>query len=148
MRELSDEEKEFIKSTIKENDIVEKNNEKKKRTKNRKKTIFKNIYFWIGIIYILALLLCGLVMLSMIRLQIFFGSDVMQEMAKQQITPDIKNKMNSAGMSWIPQAINLYKHQGMIIAGILTAATLLSLIIYIINLLVSNRKTKKECTNE
>lgn len=143
MSKLNDAEKEFIELSLGGREGVELQESetslsivRKDSSNNKKPRSRRKLSYLITAVFALPFILTGIFMGALIRVQSFVGGrETLDWLAKQQVTPEMKDIVTEVGFDWLPAFLDVYNNRGIIVALVFTICFLAvaALILYDVN---------------
>lgn len=127
--ELSDEERAFLEEQLAGRDDVNLHEdddgkvlvEKVRPVKERRRSIFGSMYFWIGVVLTIPVIIVGFMAFIIGRISLMFGgTQVLDAIAKEGMTETAQQTLNDVGLTWFPQFLELYEMRWLLGAGVFT----------------------------
>lgn len=147
-RNLSEEERAFIESTLSSRDDVEFYDtddgdvvfDTIQHVPEKRRNIFKSMYFWIVVVMTIPTILVGLMAVYFGRIAAMFGgTEVLDAIAEEGVSSEAQTLLDTAGLTWFPQFLEVYDMRWFIGAGVFTVFLLIAAVLLFIELYRSKK---------
>ena len=139
MRELTQQEQDFIKESVATSSKQESKSSNKKTVSKRSKDsvtrevrFWANPVFWMSIVMIIPALVTGAVAYLDYKARTYLG-DSIEWLTQQKLSDDFVQLTQKAGMGWLPKFIEYYPYRWTVVVSVWVVSVLIILIIMFID---------------
>lgn len=153
MSNFTEEEKEFIEANLgaDESESSDESKPCRARVKSSQYTpLYRRAWVWIAVLFTIPSLASLGFLIALRRVEAFVGGpDVLRWLSEQRANPEFDRLINEIGITWLPDFLEVYEKQGIIIGAMFTVSLIVSAIIIIYKIYRSETEDERsESENE